>query len=63
VVDAAFNNFQIFDEAGQILLVVGHTGRDAGGMDLPSGLYVDQQDRIYVADTFNKRVQVFQYLK
>jgi len=64
VVDTAFNNFQIFDENGQLLLWVGHTGaRDPGGFQLPSGLYIDQQDRIYVADTFNRRVQVFQYLK
>jgi hypothetical protein len=26
-------------------------------------MYIDREDRIYVSDTFNRRVQVFQYLK
>jgi hypothetical protein len=30
---------------------------------MPSGLYIDQEDRIYVADSYNARVQVFQLVK
>jgi len=28
---------------------------------LPAGLQIDNQDRIYVVDSFNRRVQVFHY--
>ena len=63
VVDAAFNNFQIFDEEGKLLLWVGNPGSRPGEFYLPSGMYIDREDRIYVTDTFNRRVQVFQYLK
>ena len=62
VVDASFNNFQIFDEEGQLLLFVGAGGRNPGEFVLPAGMFIDEQDRIYVADQGNSRVQVFQYL-
>ena len=63
LVDAAFNNFQIFNDDGQLLLWVGNTGVSPGEFYLPSGLYVDKSDKIYISDTFNRRIQVFQYLK
>jgi len=28
---------------------------------LPTGLRIDAQDRIYVVDSFNKRIQIFHY--
>jgi sugar lactone lactonase YvrE len=28
---------------------------------LPAGLQIDNQDRIYVVDSYNRRVQVFHY--
>ena len=62
VTDAAFNNFQIFDQEGRLLLWIGGAGREPGQFYIPSGLYVDKSDRIYVTDTFNRRIQVFQYL-
>ncbi|MEQ1729621.1 MAG: 6-bladed beta-propeller, partial [Vicinamibacterales bacterium] len=58
-----FNNFQIFDDQGQLLLFVGAGGRNPGEFFLPAGMSVDEQDRLYVADQGNSRVQVFQYLK
>jgi DNA-binding beta-propeller fold protein YncE len=64
VVDSAFNNFQIFNKEGQLLLWVGNAGTRPGEFYLPSGMYIDSTtDKIYVADTFNRRVQVFQYLR
>ena len=36
-------------------------GTGAGEFQLPSGLQIDNQDRIYVVDSFNRRVQVFHY--
>jgi hypothetical protein len=32
-------------------------------MSLPAGIFIDGQDRIYVADSYNRRIQIFQYLK
>jgi sugar lactone lactonase YvrE len=28
----------------------------------PAGLYIDENDKVYVVDTLNKRIQVYQYL-
>jgi DNA-binding beta-propeller fold protein YncE len=63
VSDAAFNNFQIFNDEGKLLLWVGNAGTKPGEFYLPTGMYIDRNDRIYVVDTFNRRAQVFQYLK
>jgi DNA-binding beta-propeller fold protein YncE len=62
VADSSFNNFQIFDPQGQLLLFVGQGGSEAGEFSLPAGLSIDDQDRIYVADQGNSRIQVFQYV-
>jgi hypothetical protein len=48
---------------GRLLLFVGSGGSGPGEFLLPAGLYVDNNDRIYVADQGNSRVQVFQYLR
>lgn len=61
VVDALFNRVQIFDDRGRLLLVFGEDGADPGGFWLPAGVHISQ-DRIYVADSYNRRVQIFQYL-
>lgn len=63
VTDAAFNNFQIFDAEGRILLYVGGLGPLPGQFHLPGGIAIDESDRIYIADQFNRRIEVFQYLK
>jgi hypothetical protein len=36
-------------------------GTAPGSFQLPTGLRIDAQDRIYVVDSFNKRVQVYHY--
>jgi DNA-binding beta-propeller fold protein YncE len=61
-VDALFDNFQIFNPAGQLLLNVGEAGVGPGGFGLPNGIAISADNRIYVADAFNHRVQVFKYL-
>jgi hypothetical protein len=53
---------QVFDEEGRFLLAFGGLGADAGAFQVPTGIAVDAWDRIYVCDSFNSRVQVFQYL-
>lgn len=66
--DGRLHNVTIFDKEGNSLLVIGgqfsiSRGNIArGGFQIPQGISIDKNDRIYVADSFNRRVQVFQYL-
>ncbi len=62
VVDALFDNFQIFDPAGRFLLNVGSSGAGPGEFWLPAGIAINQKNQIFVADSYNRRVQVFQYV-
>jgi DNA-binding beta-propeller fold protein YncE len=61
LVDALFDAVQMFDHEGRYLMVFGSRGREPGSLWLPSGLAIDG-DRIYVADAYNQRVQVFRFL-
>ncbi|MCG3125858.1 MAG: hypothetical protein CHACPFDD_00685 [Phycisphaerae bacterium] len=63
VLDSQFENVQVFDAAGRLLLAFGGPGRRAGEFSLPSGICIDDADRIWIADTYNRRIQVFQYLR
>lgn len=47
-----------FDGSGNSLGVVGFAGTGDGQFGAPKGMAVDDQDRLYVADTQNDRVQV-----
>ena len=44
-------------------MALGREGRDPGEFWLPSGLFIDTRNRIYVADSFNKRIQIFELLE
>ena len=61
VADATFDRVQIFDPRGRYLLGFGGQGSEAGNFWLPAGVFI-AGDRIYVADSYNRRVQVFQFL-
>jgi DNA-binding beta-propeller fold protein YncE len=61
VVDAIFHRVQIFNPQGRFLLDFGSRGRKKGEFWLPAGLNI-VQDKIYVADSYNRRVQVFRFL-
>jgi hypothetical protein len=52
---------QVFDEQGRLLYYFGSRGTRSGEFQLPTGLFVDRDDRIFVVDSFNRRVQVFRY--
>ncbi|MCL4471142.1 MAG: hypothetical protein ACYC05_11420 [Sulfuricella sp.] len=41
---------------------LGGTGKEIGQFYLPAGVWSDPQGRIYVADMFNGRVVIFQFL-
>jgi sugar lactone lactonase YvrE len=62
-VDASYNNFQIFDNEGQLLLIVGGPGfTEPAEFSMPAGVHVDKNNRIFIADTLNRRIQMFEYL-
>jgi DNA-binding beta-propeller fold protein YncE len=68
VTDGRIHNMTIFDKEGNTLLTVGgqhsiasgNIGR--GGFQIPQGITIDKNDRIYIADSFNRRIQILQYL-
>ena len=62
VVDAHFENIQIFSPVGVLLMALGEEGHGKGQFWLPSGIFIDRLDRVFVSDQYNRRVQVFQLL-
>jgi sugar lactone lactonase YvrE len=62
VVDAMMHGMQLFTRQGELLLSVGNQGQGAGEFWLPNGIYITKDNTIYVADAYNKRVQVFRYI-
>jgi len=61
IVESYYDYLLIFNNKGDFLLPVGGTGNTIGRFFLPGGVWV-QDDRVYVADTFNGRIVIFQYL-
>lgn len=61
VADAIFNRVQIFDREGNFLLAFGGPGHGRSDMWLPAGVFVEG-NRIFVADSYNRRVQVYEYV-
>jgi DNA-binding beta-propeller fold protein YncE len=59
VADSLFDNVQLFDRNGVFLLTLGARGTDFGEFWLPAGLFISDQNELYVCDTYNHRVQVF----
>lgn len=58
--DPELNNFQAFSRDGQPLYIFGETGTGAGQFNGLSGAWVDSGHCLYLVDTNNKRVQLFQ---
>ena len=50
---------QVFDHNGEFLFCFGSNGKDNGQFNAPTGLAVDAQDNILVADWGNSRIQIF----
>ena len=59
VADALFDNVQLFDDEGRLLLAVGRHGRGPGEFWMPAGVSIAPGGTILVADAYNQRVQVF----
>ena len=62
VVESFYDHLLVFDEQGRFLMPIGGTGKRPGEVYLPAGVWTDDRDRVYVADMFNGRVAMFQYL-
>jgi sugar lactone lactonase YvrE len=69
VTDGKTNKIMIFNDQGENLLQFGGSyvaGPGAsigpGGFQVPQGIFVDQNDTIYVADQLNARFHVYQYM-
>jgi DNA-binding beta-propeller fold protein YncE len=60
VTDAAFNNVQIFDPTGRLLLFFGGIGNGPGRMWLPAGMHITADDQVYVVSQYNWRVNIYQ---
>jgi len=62
VVEGLNDVVQIFDASGRLLLVFGGSGAGDGQLWLPTGITI-AYDFVYVADSANRRVQVYEYLR
>ena len=62
VIESLHDHMLVFDRKGQFLLPIGGTGYGTGAFYLPAGLWVDEGNRIYVADMYNGRVVTYLYL-
>ncbi|MFQ6610662.1 MAG: 6-bladed beta-propeller [Fidelibacterota bacterium] len=59
IVDSSFDNVQIFSPKGKYLDLIGSSGEAPGQFIMPTDIAVSK-DLIYVSDTGNKRIQIFQ---
>jgi len=58
VSDIALNRITIFDHNGNLLKTIGKKGSDIGSYLGISGINIDETDNIYIADSFNNRLQI-----
>ncbi|WNF36643.1 6-bladed beta-propeller [Bacillaceae bacterium IKA-2] len=49
----------VFDQDGKELSKFGGMGEGPGELYLPNGLFIDERNTIYITDTINKRISVF----
>ena len=48
---------------GKFLYYFGSQGHAKEQFWMPGGIYIDDKDYIYVADTYNSRIQIFQLVE
>jgi hypothetical protein len=60
--DAAFDNLQIFDTNGRLLLALGENGSQPGQFWLANGIAINRSDEIFIADSYNRRIQMFRQI-
>lgn len=62
VLDGANSHVTVFNENGKLLYQFGRPGDQDGELRNPVGLHLDHQQIVYIADTGNQRVQIFDAL-
>ncbi len=69
VTDARNHYLTIFSQEGEVLMVLGgkyaqmpSTPLAVGGFLIPQGIYIDNNNKIFIADMMNHRIQVYQYI-
>jgi DNA-binding beta-propeller fold protein YncE len=62
VVESYFGHLLAFNDEGELLMGVNGSGLRGDGFLLPSGVWVDESGRIFVADMMNGRVVAYQFL-
>lgn len=62
VIESYFDHLLVFNRQGDFLMPIGGVGERAGRFHLPAGVWTDARNRVFIADTLNARVSVFQYL-
>lgn len=60
IVESVTGLIQVFDLDGRFLMSFGSIGNQPGSFVLPAGIHIEG-NRIYVADSGNGRIQLFQY--
>lgn len=58
--ESEWGSVQVFDRDGNLLYTFGN-GTGFGQFHLPAGLFIDRADHVFVVDSYNHRVQMFQY--
>jgi DNA-binding beta-propeller fold protein YncE len=61
VSDEVEGKVRVYSQEGKLVGVFGRPGSKTGEFSRPLGLWADARDRIYVADSNNRRIQVFQF--
>jgi sugar lactone lactonase YvrE len=59
VLDGVNGQVKVFDERGNFLSAIGSPGEGEGRLRHPVGMDLDSLGNVYIADTGNRRVQVF----
>lgn len=62
VIESYHDHLLIYDRKGQFLMGFGGLGMTTGRFYLPAGVWTDALNRVFIADMFNGRVVVFQFL-
>jgi DNA-binding beta-propeller fold protein YncE len=61
VSDEVEGKVRVYSQEGKLVGAFGRPGRKTGEFSRPLGIWADGRDRIYVADSNNRRIQVFQF--
>ena len=64
ILDQDYLSLMTYSSTGSLLLITGsqHQSKGRLGLSKPAALFIDFNDRIYISDTRNSRVTVWQYL-